>query len=193
MSKSFYKFACGLLRVLMFIIYPFRQTGRENVPEGPVLVCANHSSFLDPIFVGFAVSNKYPLYFMAKQELIDVPVLGWALKKIGVISVKRDASDLGAIRSAIRLLKNGEKVMLFPEGTRVKDGETITPKSGGIRIAAKVGAQVLPVHVPRNKRLFHMTKVTIGEPYELPREIEDFDACAQELMDKIYSLGSAQQ
>ena len=110
--------------VIYWIVYPFfnlvhpcRPVNRENVPEGAVILCPNHTRMSDPFFVVFALGRHIQPWVMAKAELMRVPVIGWLLKKAGVFAVDRGKSDVGAIKHAMKCLKNGEKLLMFPEGT----------------------------------------------------------------------------
>lgn len=186
-----YKIVYHVLWPIVRLLYPCRYHGRENIVEGACIICANHSTYVDPLIVAFGFSRQM-IHFMAKYELSTVPVLGFILKKCGVFFVKRGESDIGAVRAALRYLKNGERIMMFPEGTRVSSDDSVAAKSGAIHIAAKLGVPIIPVHIPRNKRLFHRMEIHIGQAYTVPKLSHgEYDACAQELMDRINSLGSA--
>lgn len=108
-----------LLFPLVKALYPMRCRGLENIPEGPAVVCANHSNYIDPLLVAAAFGKEHYMHFMAKLELERVPIIGTVLKKCGICFVDRDKSDIDAIRSMMKYLKHGEKVFMFPEGTRV--------------------------------------------------------------------------
>ena len=116
--------------------YPMRCRGRENIPDGPAVICANHSNYIDPLLVALAFGKENYMHFMAKLELERVPIVGPVLKKCGICFVDRGKADIDAIRNMMRYLKHGEKVFMFPEGTRVEhDNEveaiqTIDPATG---------------------------------------------------------------
>ena len=121
-----------------------RVEGLENVPqEGPVLLCPNHSSAIDPILLVIALGRRYPIRIMAKQQLLKIPVLGAILRGIGVFPVDRGNSDIGAVKTAIRSLKDGWNLLLFPEGTRVREPGTVAVKGGAAMIAIRSGVQML--------------------------------------------------
>lgn len=194
-ENKWFRFIYTLARVLLAPFIRIRVTGRENIPEGPVIVCAPHSSATDPIYVAFSLTRRTFLHFMAKKELFSIPVLGWIITKIGTISVDRGAADTTAIRNAMRSLKNGEKVGIFPEGTRVSSDEAADAKSGAIKIAAKMNVPILPVYLPRDKKLFRSIPVTIGKAYDVNPDKkklsnEDYDILTDQLIEKILSLKS---
>jgi 1-acyl-sn-glycerol-3-phosphate acyltransferase len=169
-----------------------RYRGRENIPEAPILICANHSSDVDPVLVAFALGRKRRIHFMAKIELFRVPLLKGILRGVGAFPVDRSGIGLDAVRATMRYLKDGENVMLFPEGTRVGEDDAKKAKQGAVRIALKTGVPILPINVPRKKRFFQRAVVTIGEPYAVtvpPGETADFDALTEELMRKINGAG----
>ena len=135
---------------------------------------------------------------MAKAELMRVPVLGWILKKAGMFGVERGKSDVGAVKTAIRYLKNGENVMLFPEGTRIKNGldkhgNEGEAKLGAAMLAVRTGAQIVPVYIPPRKRWFRFTYLVVGEPYypqisSKKGNAEEYQAIGDDLMNRIYNL-----
>jgi 1-acyl-sn-glycerol-3-phosphate acyltransferase len=189
--KMGYTICYSILRFLFFFIHRFRQTGRENIPEGAVLLCANHTSLKDPVFLAFAAGLKWPMRFMAKDELIRIPILGAILKSAGVFGVKRGQADLKAIKTALTVLKDGGRLGIFPEGHRVGASEDSEAKNGAIMLAAKTGAALLPVYIPAEKKLFGLVEVVIGKPYYLEKikgSSETYSVYAKELMQKIEVL-----
>jgi 1-acyl-sn-glycerol-3-phosphate acyltransferase len=120
-----------------------RAWGVEHVPRrGGVVLAANHQSFLDPPLVGAALSRQ--LYFMARRSLFDVPLLGPLIRAVHSFPVERDGADLGAMRKAIRILRAGGGVLLFPEGTRTPDGEVKTFKAGFALLASRARVPIVP-------------------------------------------------
>lgn len=196
-----------LYAVLWCIIWPFfnlvhpcRLVGRENLPAGGGLFCANHSALNDPVCLMLALGPRYQLHAMAKAEFMGIPVLGTLLKKAGIFGVSRGKSDVTAIKTAMRYLKNGENVLMFPEGTRIKEGvdkygNESEAKAGAAMLAMRTGAPLVPVYIPTKKRWFRFTTMVIGEPYTPQTEgkkatAEDYQAVAEDLMKRIYDLES---
>ena len=157
-------------------------------------MCGNHTSMGDPIYVLASVGIKPQVHVMAKDELMKIPVIGWLLKKVGMIGVRRGKSDVGAIKECMKVLKNGEKLLIFPEGTRVKEGETVEAHSGAAMLATRTGVPILPVYIAPKKRWFRKTHVIFGRPYMPEYEgrrptSEDYERIAEDLMARIRALG----
>lgn len=140
-----------LLLPIVKAFYPMRCKGLENIPEGPAVVCANHSNYIDPLLVAAVFGKENYMHFMAKLELRRVPIIGAVLKKCGICFVDRGKSDIDAIRSMMRYLKNGDKVFMFPEGTRAEHDNEVEAKTGAVRIASKMKVPILPVYPTRQK------------------------------------------
>ncbi len=187
-----------LYKLYYILVYPFfsllhrvRQRGRENIPSGAALICGNHTSLKDPIMVAFAAGFRHHIRFMAKDELMRIPVLGFLLKKAGIFGVKRGQADIKSIKTALSILKSGGKVGIFPEGRRVDSEEDSEAKTGVIMLAVKTGAPIVPVYIPREKRLFSAVEVVIGKPYYIDKikaGSETYSVYAKELMQKIEEL-----
>ena len=131
------------------LIHPVKAIGRENIPEGAALICPNHTRASDPFFVLFAFKRKHIMRAMAKAELMRVPVIGWLLGKAGVFGVERGSADINAVKTALRVLKDGYKLLLFPEGTRVAEGqeEEHEAKTGAAMLAVRTGVPIVPVYL----------------------------------------------
>lgn len=188
-----YAIVYTLLWPFFNLLHPGRVIGRENIPAGGALVCVNHTALSDPLLVVFAFRKKNHMRFMAKAELLRVPVLGWVLKKVGVFGVERGKSDVGAIKQALKILKSGEKMLIFPEGTRSREGDGGEAKTGAAMMALRTGVPVVPVYVPRKKKWFARTPVVIGEPYYPAAKgtkmtAEDYHAVADDIMAHIHAL-----
>ncbi len=186
--------------ILYCIIFPFfnavhpcKAIGRERIPEGGALICANHTAASDPFFLVFAFRLKNQVRAMAKAELIRVPIIGYLLGKAGVFGVDRGKADVGAIKQAMKFLKGGEKVLLFPEGTRIKDGEAGEAKTGAAMLAVRCNVPILPVYISEKKKWFGRTPVVIGEPYH-PQiagkraTTEEYHAIAEDMMVRVRAL-----
>lgn len=179
-------------------VHPCRLVGRERLPAEGGLFCANHTGMSDPLCLILSLGFKWNLHVMAKAELMRVPVLGWILKQIGIFGVERGKSDINAIKTAMKFLKNGESVLIFPEGTRIKngvdkDGHASEAKAGAAMLAVRTGTWMIPVFIPEKKRWFRVTKIVIGEPYKPCVEgrkgsTEEYQQIADDMMNRIQAL-----
>ncbi len=145
---------------IFFKIRPFfkkilriKAEGIENIPlNGGCILAANHRSNLDP-FVLNTVSPR-PIFFMAKEELFKIPLLGWFIKKAGAIPVKRNKRDIAALKKATELLKEGYCIGIFPEGHRAKPKQFRKPQSGIGLLVAKTQVPVIPVRIEGTDDIF---------------------------------------
>jgi 1-acyl-sn-glycerol-3-phosphate acyltransferase len=130
-----------------FLIYlRLERIGREHIPSsGPVLLAANHRSFLDPFVIG--ALTRRPVYYMAKRELFERRWQAWLLNSLGAFPVDRGAGDKDAMATARAILDRGDCVVIFPEGTRVRRGPLGKPHRGVGRLALQSGVRVIPVAV----------------------------------------------
>lgn len=188
-----YSIACLIARPFFSLVYRVRAIGRENIPDGATVVCANHSNNSDPVLMVYAFTRRNQMHFMAKSELFKIPILGLLLKAAGIFSVDRSGADMAAIRTAIKFLKSGEKIAMFPEGRRVDADDAAAAKTGAIMLAFRTGSPITPVYIPRKKRFFSRIPVVIGQPYKIEAEgnkltAADYSRLATELMEKIEEL-----
>ena len=192
-SYKHYRFYFCLSRPFIWLFYRLRVVGAENIPSGATLVCANHSSNVDPFLLAYAFSLKHQLHILAKNQLFKIPIISTILRKAGMISVDRNHMDTTSVKSSLAYLKNDEKILIFPEGTRVSSDDASTAKSGAVKLAERTGAPILPVYIPRKKRLFSRVPIIIGEPYYIEkddqkRKQDDYDRLSDALMDAIMLL-----
>ncbi len=187
--ENYYRFAYYVTWPFVELLYPHEYIGRENIPDGAAIICPNHSNALDPIVVSQAIGKETFVRHLAKSGIKKVPFLGWYMKKCDSIFVNRGESDIEAYKTCVNALKNGEKLMIFPEGTRVHGDSIVQPKSGAVRMACRANAPIVPVYLPRDKKLFRKIKVIFGEPYYISKSPHmDYDALSNDLMQRIWSL-----
>ncbi len=128
--------------------------GREYIPkDGAFILAPNHISYFDPPLVGSFVPRR--VHFFAKQELFKVPILGALIKRTNVHPVKRGVFDRGAITTAVKILKAGNPLAVFPEGTRGVFGEFLDPKPGIGMIARKAEVPIIPCYIEGAEALWH--------------------------------------
>ncbi len=187
---NMYQFAKNLVWTTLKPIYRFDIKGLEHFPKtGGVLVCSNHIDALDPPVVG--ITAPRPVHFMAKEELFNMPILKPLLPKLNAFPVKRGLSDREALRKALSLLKSGDVMGLFPEGTRSKDGKLGKGFSGAGFFALKGEADVVPCAIIGPYKPFKRLKVVYGKPIDM-KPYRDRKASADEvtlvIMDEIQKL-----
>ena len=168
-----------MVRVLFepfFLVYlRMRRIGREHIPaRGPVILASNHRSFLDPFMI--ATMARRPMYYVAKKELFQNPVVSWFLSRLGAFPVDRGAGDTEMMETAKAILERGDIVLIFPEGTRIRPGSLGTPHRGVGRLALESGAPVVPVAIfgtEAARRGFrirpHKVRIRAGQPLRFQR------------------------
>ena len=183
-----------LVWIFMRIFHPWRAVGLENLPEGAALLCGNHTTAGDPLYVVGCLGRRRQIHVMAKAEVMKWPVIGFILKKAGIFGVKRGKADVAALKEAMRVLKDGERLLMFPEGTRVKEGEVSEAHTGAAMFSTRTGAPLVPVYIQPKKRRFRRTTVVFGMPYHPEFEgrkpsPDDYQRIADDLMARIRALG----
>jgi 1-acyl-sn-glycerol-3-phosphate acyltransferase len=181
----------------ILLYFRLRRLGREHIPEGGVILAANHRSFLDPFAIGCCVGR--PIYFMAKEELFRNPILGWFLNCLGAYPVRRRQSDLESVATSLALLERGQAVVIFPEGTRIPAGSLGKPKRGVGRLALESGKPVVPVAVTGSERARDGWKIKpvrvhirFGPPLTFPRVENPSPFLAGEVTERIWPCVSLQ-
>lgn len=163
---SLYTFAKTVVAILLFPLYRIKVIGKENVPKtGPVIICSNHISNLDPPVVG--ITSPRDIYFMAKGELFDKAVLGKLLPKIHAFPVRRGIGDRNALRKGLKILKNNETLGLFPEGTRSKTGRPGNGLAGAGFFALRSKAVIVPCAIIGPYKPGKSLTVIYGKPMEI--------------------------
>src|SRR5699024_5987069 len=161
-----YPLGKALVSAVFYPLYRIQVIRKKNFPkEGGVLLCANHIDNLDPPVVG--ITAPRPVRFMAKEELFQMPVLKGLLPRLHAFPVKRGMSDRQAMRTALSVLKNGEVVGLFPEGTRSKTGELQKGLAGAGFFALRGNAVVMPCAIIVSYKPFRRLKVIYGKPLDM--------------------------
>lgn len=146
-----YCIAYLVLWVVFRIVMPTRCINKGNRPKGGALLCANHTRTNDPLFIAYALGWRYQIHVMAKEEIMHWPFIGWVLRHGGIFGVKRGKADVAAIKTSIKYLKNGELLLMFPEGTRHQDGDFGDAKTGAAMLALRTGVPIIPIYLPAEK------------------------------------------
>src|SRR5438067_9717943 len=166
--------------------------GREHIPdEGPVIIAANHRSFLDPFVIG--TMARRPMYYVAKEELFRRRWLAWILNALGAFPVRRGMGDEDTIKTTKEILARGDIVLIFPEGTRTRPGSLGKPKRGVGRVALETGAPVVPVavigteDVRRGWRIRpRKVRIRAGRPLRFPRTEDASPGLATAVTERIW-------
>ena len=191
--RFWYRLCYVIVRIGFFFWHPvYHVVGRELVPTGPVLLCANHSGMADPLWILLALNSPNMIRILAKQELRKVPVIGWILEKFRIIFVDRGHHDVEAYNESVKALQNGEKLLIFIEGTRCKGDKHVRAKTGAVRMAVQTDTPILPIFVTRNRKPFCPVTVTFGRPFQVagdPEDHERMQRLSDQTLKTIYELG----
>lgn len=189
----FYRFCRAVLLVFYSIVFRFRSLHADRVPAlGGLLIACNHQSFLDPFAVGMAARHR-PVFYMARSSLFRNPVFGFLLRGMNAFPVDRGGGDAGAVRQAIRMLKDGHALLVFPEGTRSSDGELGPMRPGPAMIASRSGVPIVPAVIdgsfeawPRTAKFPrpHDVRVIFGELIPPPGSSKQERREATELLEQ---------
>ena len=189
-----YRLAWLVFRFVLAVYFRWRHFNPERVPlSGPVILASNHASFLDPPLTGAALSR--PLRYLARDTLFRFPILRSVLRSWNVVPVDRDGGGAAGLRQILDALHSGHAVIIFPEGTRTRDGHLQPAHSGVGLIVLKSDAPVVPVRVfgtfeaygrrlrfPRPKRV----AVKYGEPMHFARLRQESRSCSKARLREIY-------
>jgi 1-acyl-sn-glycerol-3-phosphate acyltransferase len=150
--RPHYRIGWALARWFVRLLWGFRTEGAARVPAtGPVLLASNHISGWDPLLVGLGCRRES--HFLAKEELFRNPFLGGLIRAYNAIPVRRGASDRTALRRAVEVLRSGGVMLMFPEGTRSRDGRLREGRPGAAWVATTAGAPVVPVWITGSRDL----------------------------------------
>ena len=166
-----FKFIYYFLYIVLFPIYRFHFVGRENLPEGAAVLCANHTANIDAVFIVLANGPQRNFGIIGKEELFRFKPLA----------------------AGFSILKEGKRLMIFPEGTRVKKGMApVRPKAGAPMFAVRNHAPLVPIYIPAGRKAFQKNTVVIGKPYHPVFEgkptHEQYQEMADQLMENILAL-----
>jgi len=170
-SELLYNGGWWFFRFLFHFIGRAKVSGLENIPAGGAVIAPNHISLADPQLVGCCM--KRDLFFMAKIELFKVPIFGSLISRTNAFKVRRGQMDIEAFRTAQRLLENGRAVLVFPEGTRSKDGNFRKPFHGVGMLSCMAQSPIVPVRIMNSDKFpYKQIKVIFGKPIYPPKDFE---------------------
>lgn len=200
--KGFYKVLYAVLAKPLRFIFNVKVEGLEkepNLEDGTYIVCSNHISAWDPIWLCVSLRKHHP-HFMAKAELFKIPLLNLLIKALGAYPVERKGADIAAIRNTINMLQSGTWTGMFPQGTRCngKNPAETKIRSGVGMIAVKANVGVLPIYIDTKdfkSSLFGCKRIIIGNPISsdtinnLHLEGADYNKISQYIFNNICELG----
>lgn len=192
----FYKFFKVLCRIWYGAILRTRVIGADNIPaSGAFILAANHVSNWDPPFLGTFIDRE--VCYMGKEELFSNPLMAWVCRSLHVFPVRRGAADKSAIKTAVKILREGKCFGIFPEGTRSKTGKLGRAEAGVSLIAAMTKAPIIPAAIVGTEKIFSRAEflpqpaVVYGTPMKFTGSTKDkeaLDAFAQQIMSEIAKL-----
>ena len=194
-----YRFFRVSLWLVTHLICRYRVNGLENVPEGSLLIVANHLSWYDPILLGVILPRR--VWFFTKAEIFRWPIAGAVCKATGQIPVHRGASDRAALEKSLEYLREGKALVVFPEGTVERKEQMIAAHTGAAMLALRTGVIILPIAHTGTRRILRSLRtswlprvnIQIGTPFVpinsegVPRKAE-LKAVTQQIMESIAEL-----
>lgn len=180
-KRLWYNFLRFFFRMLGVLCFRIRCEGREHLPtSGGVLIVSNHQSHLDPVLVGLACDRR--LNYLARETLFGFAPFRWLINSLDAIPIDREGLGMAGLKETLRRLKREEIVLIFPEGTRTRDGRLAPLKPGFSVLAKRTGVPVLPVAIegafdcwPRSRLLPGPGAIQIE--FGRPIEKEEISAC----------------
>jgi 1-acyl-sn-glycerol-3-phosphate acyltransferase len=181
-------------RLLYAVYFRWRVCNAERVPQtGGVIIASNHASFLDPSLIG--ASLKRPIAYLARETLFRFPPMGWLLRQLSVVPLDRDGGSATGLRTILDRLRAGSGIILFPEGTRTRDGQLQPARSGIGLIVIKSEVPVVPVRVfgtfeafGRHARFPRPRRVTVkfGPPMNFDSLRAEARTCSKTRLREVY-------
>ncbi|MDD3725781.1 MAG: lysophospholipid acyltransferase family protein [Candidatus Ratteibacteria bacterium] len=195
MDRTLYFCARFLGFFLLKLLFRLEVIGRENLKEigSSCIIASNHQSYLDPIVLGYAFPRR--LIYFAKKDIFSVPILSFLIRHLGAIPVDREELSSMTMRKGVRIIKEGNWFVIFPEGTRSRTRELLEPKEGIGFLHYKTGAPIVPVFISGSGRALPVgakfirpvkVRVFIGKKMEI--EGKDYKGIAKKVMDAIREL-----
>ena len=163
-----------ILSPFLFLILPTRVIGKKylkKIKNTSAIICANHQTMNDPIIFKYRIDPN--LKIMAKDSLFKNKFISWFLKKLGAYPVNRGGNDITAVKTTLKYLKNNKKVLIFPEGTRIKNNENVQLKNGVVLFALKTNCYVVPCIFRKITNPFVFNTLLISKPFKFS-EMEEF-------------------
>lgn len=199
--KVLYRFAHTLIIVGLKTFFQFRVHGQENLPRGAAIIAGNHQSYVDPPAIGVATSQE--IFYLAREDAFKFALFRRLCVRVNSVLIRRRRADRSALKAVLGKLAEGEKVLVFPEGTRSHDGELQAPERGISLLAHRSGAPVIPAYVsgtfrvlPRGAKMVHLHAISVsfGPPLRFDAILlrdgarAAYETFSQQVMDAIARL-----
>jgi len=192
-DQLLYRFARVVCRLILLFFRRWNVSGKENFPStGGLVVVSNHVSYWDPVVIGSALDRQ--VYFMAKEELFKIPLLGPLITRLGAFPVQRRGFNRQSIRQALNLLRSQRIVGIFPEGTRRHTNNPLPPHEGAVALALKAKVPILPIALTGTRGIKSRVCVKIGQPLNVSGLAEnkvkegEYQKLSQKIMGEIEKL-----
>ena len=186
--NCFYWFSWLISKIIFSTVYRRIIIGLENLPKsGPYILASNHNSYADPPLIGSCINKE--TYYIAKKELFKIPIFGWLIKKTNAFPIDRESGDVGALKNAIKILSDGNSLLVFPEGTRANIGKVRKLKNGVAMLSVTSGSPVVPVAIINSDKLlsFKRLKVHFGLPMIFDAS-QNYDSITNKIMSEVERL-----
>lgn len=181
------------IKLILKVFYQIEVKGLENLPqERGIIICSNHTNNLDPLMVACFVNR--PIHYMAKKELFKNKFITYILRKVNAFPVDRGKADISAIKHALKIVKQGNVLGIFPEGTRTKIEGTSKAEPGIAMIAIKGKVEVIPVGIIGKYKIGQKIVLNIGQPicleeyYGKKLDIDEYRFISEKIMGDIKNL-----
>lgn len=186
-----YGFLKKVANIIVQILFPYKLIGKDEVKAGACVLVGNHYRIWDIVHMAYTTKDR--VHFITKKELYNNKILAHLCDIVEAIPVSRDGHDAKAVMAALRYLKRGEKISMFPEGTRnkSKDIELLPLKGGAALFAIKAQVPIYPVMCLRKTRLFIRTKIVVGDAidfsdyYDRRMTAEDYEEAEERIRVKM--------
>lgn len=189
--QAWYQICRTSLWLIMEPLFRVRHRGGKNIPwKGPALIVSNHQSYIDPPAVGIGVWRR--MNYLAKQELFESKIFGRLIHSVDAIPLDQHGIGFQGIKETLKRLRNGEMVLIFPEGARSLDGEMVPFKTGYVNIAVKSGATIVPTAIdgawaayPPHAKRPHFFKPAVRVEYGAPITPADYAELSEDELHRL--------
>jgi len=197
--RAYYNLFYSAGNFLLKVFLRFKKNGDEFIPrDGGVIIASNHAAYIDPPLLGMASPRE--VYFLAKKELFRIRLFGWFIRTLNAVPISRGGFDRKGLKRSVELLKKGKALVLFPEGTRSKNGKLKEARPGIGKVALEACVPIVPAYIQNSRDLICALKgkkqvsVRFGSPIEtswlrnIPQNKDGYRIIGQEIMRRIEVL-----